>query len=221
MQLPKKLNYLTHLPVLKAVCKTFSPNGILELGCGKHSTSFFYNYDGNVVSLENDKKWCDSIRNICPDNDKFKLIYHDLGDGVSKRTTHNELSEKNINDVNKFYDNILHQYDLNFLFVDHWKSIRYRSIRYLADKFDIIAYHDAEDRKKGYKYRGLISEPIDGFFHWIYCSFTTYTGILINKKYNDKLEIFDKNMRYYHEKFCESINKKCKYKIKRVINAKN
>ena len=221
MQLSKRLNYLTHLPVLKAMCKTFSPTGILELGCGKHSTSFFYNYDGDIVSLENDEKWCESIRKICPDKDNFKLIFHDVGDGITKRTKHNELSEEKINNINNFYDDILSRYNLNFLFVDHWKSIRCRSIRYLSHKFDIIAYHDAEDKNKQYYYRTLISEPLDGFFHWIYCSFTTQTGILINKKYSDKLEIFDKNIEYYHEEFCKSIGKKCKCKIKRIKNEKN
>jgi len=214
MQLPKKLNYLTHLLILKAVCKTFSPTGILELGCGKHSTSFFYNYGGDVVSLENDKEWCDRIKMKYPDNEKFKLIYHNLGD-VDRRTRYEDLSIQKEKEINSFYDDILSKHDLNFLFVDHWRSIRCRSVRYLSSKFDIVVYHDAEDRNKRYKFNTLVSNPIENFFHWIHCSFTTHTGILINKKYADKLDIFDKNIAYYGKEFCDSIGKKYKHKIRK------
>ncbi len=217
IQLPKKKNYLTHLPVIKSACDVFLPKGILELGCGKHSTSFFYNYNGHVVSLESDKNWHDKIKQHFPDNDKFKLIYHNLEGKIRRNTRAWHVSDEIFNDIKLFYNNILNQNNFDMLFIDHWGSIRYRSLEYLYDKFDIIIYHDAEDRKKRYQYYKFVEHPVKDFFHWRYCSFTCQTGILIRKKYSDKLEIFDKKISFYGEEFCNEINVKYSHKMNKDI----
>ncbi len=214
MQLPKKGNYSTHLPVLKAVCDIFVPRGILELGCGKGSTPFFWNYKSMAVSLENDEEWYNKMKSVCKDKENFKLIYHNVGPKINRRTKFKEVSD--FSQIEKFYDNILDSYDLNFLFIDHWTSLRCKALQYLYEKFDIIAYHDAEDKRKIYKYH-LFELVSDDFFHWKYCSFSAKTGILIRKKYKDKLEDFREKINQYGIEFSKGFKQKYVHKIK-VLN---
>lgn len=213
MQLSKRLNYMTHLPILKSVCDIFLPRGVLELGCGKHSTSFFYDYNEMSVSLETDEKWFNKIKNEYPDKNNFKLIYHNLYGKISKKTAYGSVLPDDLKEVKDFYDGILKEHDLNFLFVDHLSCLRKRSVQHLYERFDIIVYHDAEDKKRQYNYRAL-DISLDNYYHWIHKSFTTNTGIIISKKYEDKLLKFNKRIKHYGDEFCNSILKKYKHVIK-------
>lgn len=168
-----------------------------------------------VVSVENDKKWCDRVKEVCCDSGFFKLIHHDLGEGVNKMTSYKHISDKQFNSARLFYDKILSEYDLDFLFVDHWRSLRAKTVQYLHSKFKYVVYHDAYDRRKEYNFRDLrISNDYDRF---LYKSFVASTGIIIKKPY-EKKEDFKEALKKQGREFLYNMypNKKYKHKLEEI-----
>lgn len=207
--------YATNVPVIKAVCEVITPKGIMELGCGLNSTVLIYDYDGDNVSIETDLDWFEDIKKICPDKDNFQLLRHPLRGGISRRTMYEDLSEEDISQAMSFYQSVIDKHDCNCLFIDHLTCFRYPSLQNLYDQFDIVAYHDADDTGDYYRY-GKFELQSNDFYHWVYKSFDATTGILIRKKYKDKLQEFEESLKRYEKEFCKEKGTSCSYIMEKI-----
>ena len=207
--------YSSHLPVLQSVCEVLLPEGILELGCGLNSTGLFYDYKGDVVTVETDRQWYDKMKETCPDKEGFKFIHHDLGD-TGRETSCEDMSEIDFSKTINFYNNATAGKDINLLFIDHIKCLRVNTLQNMYNKFDIILYHDAEDKMGQYGYKNFILDDRD-FYHWIYKSFAANTGIIIRKKYKDSLQRFEEVLMDREKEFCKKNGISCSYVMEKIV----
>jgi hypothetical protein len=91
--------YATHLPVLRAVLKTYEPKRVLELGIGMHSTPLFLNAGVSLTSLETNGSWfcraenladfdirlVDDIPASLPSLTDYDLVFVDDSDNATDR----------------------------------------------------------------------------------------------------------------------------------------
>lgn len=182
--------YGTHLPVLKAIIDVFQPRGVLELGAGRFSTPLFYHQMKTVVTVESDAKWIEEVAKDVPPRESFHLVHHALP-GLTSRTRINSIPERTKAESLRFYNRLLAQHPgLNLLFIDHVSGLRAYTLANLHARFDFVVYHDAEDR--GYGYEQFIPTLSTEYFHFLFRSFIPYTGILINKKFADRVSDFNR-----------------------------
>lgn len=71
--------FATHIPVLIGLARLIKVERVLELGCGPHSTMTFLNpstfpHLRELVSLENDPVWAESIRQCTRNDPRLNLI---------------------------------------------------------------------------------------------------------------------------------------------------
>lgn len=200
------LNYKwgSNRPVLKSIMDFFNPSGVLELGIGKYSTPLLYKYNKKLISIETDGDWIESIKKMIEPRDNFQAIHHKLLN-IHSKTKFNLISEKIKQDCIEFYKQYITP-DLEFLFVDHVSGLRASSLVALFDKFQYIAYHDAEPKQfKNYNYQILTKEKTKDYIHLMNKTPLVNTGILIHRKYSDIIksfiEILDNNNKEYCKQF--------------------
>lgn len=202
----------THVPVLKAVLECFEPTGILELGAGGESTPVFYEYGKKLVSIETDELWFSKIGKMLEPRKDFELIYHDIGHGIHRKSR--GILKEIINDCMLFYSKVLSEHaELNLLFIDHVTGLRASVLTKLFDRFDFVLYHDAEH--SGYHYREFDKVDSSDYHRLMFKSFKVWTGILIHKKYEDRLNEFDALLLKYGTEFCGTLGIPYKHDVKK------
>lgn len=197
----KLFNMGTHIPVLKAILEAFEPTGILELGIGENSTRMFYQYNKPLISIETDAEWYQYMKDELISKDNFKLIHHKLPANIHRKSKlHRDISMDLANDCVEFYKDVIEQNsDVNFLFIDHVSGLRGIALASLFDRFDFVVYHDAEN--KGYGYDLFKSKDSDQYIKFMFKSFESWSGILINNDYADKIECFEAALYKYGSEY--------------------
>lgn len=191
-----KITWGSHIPVHEALMDTYDVQGILELGAGLHSTSFFFNNCEDVVSIETDEEWIAKLRESLKEDQHHKLVLHPVPDDISRATRRNNVTKEFLKESVSFWKKNISD-NMNYLFIDSISCLRLEALEKLKNKFDIIVFHDANPRglnnhynvdildklSKSKKYNLIVDE-----------TYTQYTGILILKKL-DKLDQFESNHR--------------------------
>jgi ubiquinone/menaquinone biosynthesis C-methylase UbiE len=140
MNMASGYEWATHQPLIKAVMELYKPAFVLELGSGIYSTPLFLSYGVEFVTIENDKGWCQKIK----DEYSIQPILHEIR-GVHAGTGYNELTVEQRRDIFKYYRNLeVPEVKPRLLFVDNYCACRLLSIDALSDRFDLIIYHDSE-----------------------------------------------------------------------------
>lgn len=189
----------------------FKPTGILELGAGKKSTPIFYGYGKKLISIETDKKWFLMIKEMLEPRTGFEILYHDVGHGICRKSLN--LSKEVIDRCILFYDNVLDKHtELDLLFIDHISGLRAPVLIRLFNRFDFILYHDAQH--SGYRYGKFDMVDSSGYRHLMFRSFKVWTGVLIHKKHEDKIDEFNALLLKYGTEYCDVLGILYKHTVK-------
>jgi len=173
----------------------------MELGAGLNSTYEFFKHDIYVVSIETDESWIDKIKIDLVEDDKHKLIYHDIGyNNITRSTLAPDIPKDVFDEALKIY---LYHYQkkLNMLFIDQFAGLRFHSLQNLYSKFDVIIYHDVEESHL-YGYNDFIDDV--GYIRIIDKTFIAWTGILIHPRMEKYIGSF---CRYYKAIYTDHANK--------------
>lgn len=174
----RSFEYGTHLPVLQSLLDVFRPQGVLELGAGRHSTALFHRSVKHLVSIETHAKWVEELRRTIPAREHFALVHHSVP--FSERTRYREIPQAAKDECVRHYETVLSQHpQLDLLFIDHVSGLRAHSLAALYSRFDLAVYHDAEDRGYGWEQFDFDRSPTH--FHFIFKTFVPHTGVLIRK----------------------------------------
>jgi len=191
-------------PVIKTIMEYFIPKGVLELGVGRYSTPLLYSYNIPLVSIESDKSWIDTVKELVPDRDNFKLIHHDIG--IHFKTKYQDIDDKTKNDCVEFYKTYITS-DLEFLFVDHVSGLRASSIIGLFDKFKFIAYHDAEAKQfRNYNYHSITPKITKDYFHFMNQTPLVNTGIFLHHDYEKDIDDFIFQLQLNNRDYCQKFD---------------
>ena len=138
------LKWGSHIPLNKAIIKTFPDIGVMELGAGLYSTKMFFEETNHTVSIESNREWIDNVLNDgVYEDDNHKIIHHKLPADVTHHNTPDQIDKSVFDDAINFYTSNMNN-NLNFLFVDCYVGLRLNALRGLHELFDIVVYHDAE-----------------------------------------------------------------------------
>lgn len=138
--------YSTHRPILKKYIEISNGN-VLELGIGYGSTGFILdilkNTNRKLISIENDKKWIEKMKNLFPPSENH--IYHYYTDYTTE-----------LNDIFTKYSET---FGVVFLDSSPWMS-RIAALNYFKDnkKTDYILIHDVDFYPKNNIIGTIISE---------------------------------------------------------------
>ena len=198
----KEFKWGSHKPILQAIMEAFDPTGILELGCGNYSTKFLYSFNKPLTSIDTDKAWIKKIAKELPPRDNFKIIHHPFFD-YKRSNKPSLIPDQHANMAIKFYKKFLSP-EYNFLFIDHDAGVRGRTLTALYKYFDIIAFHDAED--KIYEY---IMPNVPTYTEYIFNMFKPWTGVLLRTdlKNSPKYNVFMNKVIEYGNIFFDKLDK--------------
>ncbi len=141
--------YGSHLPILRTLFDMYPIDEVTELGTGLFSTKFFLSKGVKLRSIENDKKWIDQLKTLCPNH---AIEHHDVtGLGITDQV----IPPSMMPEIVKYYNS---GFKGNLLFVDQYTALRSLSIEMLHKNFDIIVFHDSEAKYYGYEKLKFSSE---------------------------------------------------------------
>ncbi len=175
----RSFEYGTHLPVLRSLLDVFQPHGVLELGAGLHSTALFHRSVKELVSIETNEKWVAEMRRTIPQRQHFTLLHHRFA--FNERTRYREIPQAAKDEAVRHYEAVLAGHPkLDLLFIDHVSGLRSHTLAALHPRFDLVAYHDAEDQGYGWQQHDFDHSPTH--FHFILKTFVPHTGVLIRRE---------------------------------------
>ncbi len=193
----------SHVPLHRAILKSFTIDGILELGAGIYSTKEFFSSSKRVISIENDGGWIDRLRDHVDEDATHRMVHHVLKNkSIDKGTPLEQVTEKERLDAISFYKQYVSD-DINMLFIDGYTCFRFDALQSLYGFFDIVTYHDAEESELyGYNYfRNYMK-----YLHFIDKTFIVYTGLLIRPDLKDHIPLFMENFKKECEIYADYLN---------------
>ncbi len=174
--------YGTHLPVLVTTLRLFQINGVLELGGGVYSTQLFHQSTETVQTIENDHSWYEQLKSKFHVSLKKTVIFDETDFSRKEKLLWNDIPTRAKNSLLLYHKTLMAHPEINFLFVDHFVSLRSVSLLSLIRFMDVIVYHDSESLSYGYDGFLLLADLSD--FSLIQVSATQpYTSILIRKTF--------------------------------------
>lgn len=177
----------SHIPTNQALLDYLSIDGVLEIGAGLNSTPMFARHIPNCVSIETDEEWVERMRAEIGPRRGLDLVHYDLKDPSIKRNTRRVSEEVETRFLDFCRTKI--RPDINMLFVDGISSLRYVSVVELTRFFDVVTFHDYQDKGKKNHYRGGIPK-IDNYDLFVDQTFEAHTGILIASDLEFNLDHF-------------------------------
>jgi len=174
--------YGTHLPVLATTLRLFQINGVLELGGGVYSTQLFHQSTETVQTIENDHSWYEELKSKFHVSLKKTVIFDETDFSRKEKLLWNDIPTRAKNSLLLYHKTLMAHPEINFLFVDHFVSLRSVSLLSLIRFMDVIVYHDSESLSYGYDGFLLLADLSD--FSLIQVSATQpNTSILIRKTF--------------------------------------
>jgi hypothetical protein len=184
--------WASHKPLTKSIMEFYKPKFVLELGVGNFSTPELLK-ENDYLGIENDIKWIDTIKN------KYKninILHHDLGNDVQISTKYQSLSQNQINEFVKFYNDIhIPNVESKLLFVDQFTCVRTLSLNALGNKFDIIIYHDSEP--SGIKWYNYDLINLKDFKKYHLKTDIVWTTLLIKNLDPKIIDVINKNINEF------------------------
>lgn len=166
----------SHIPTNQALIDYLPIEGVLEIGAGLNSTPMFARSGVECVSIETDEEWVARMRAEIGPLRGLDLVHYDLKDPSIKRNT--RTASREVEEQFLSFCQAKIRPDLNMLFVDGISSLRYVSVTELAKFFDVVTFHDYQDKGKKNHYRGGIPK-IENYDLFVDQTFEAHTGILI------------------------------------------
>lgn len=195
----KKIRWGSHIPVNNSVISALPITGVMELGAGFNSTPIFFKSLENVVSIEADAKWIATLQSEAGlvNTDTQLLIHHDVPTSIKRGTLRSNIPKSIRKEAIKFYSYHIKP-ELNYLFVDQYAGFRVDSLIYLHDKFDVIAYHDAQPADDPF-YDYTAFKPSNDYLWFRYETFPGYTGVIVSKKFHTYIDDFINTLKLESE----------------------
>jgi hypothetical protein len=78
---------------------------------------------------------------------------------------------------------------MNYLFVDCFAGFRMPALNGLYQRFDVICYHDTEE-KYAWQYDYHLFNPNEDYLHYMDRTFDANSGFVISKRFQDLLPAF-------------------------------
>lgn len=175
----QKQTWGSHIPTNISLIKAFNISGVIELGAGYHSTGSFFDNCNNVTSIETDKEWVDTIKKDIIETETNKIVHYQMPDGIVRYTRRDKTNSE---DRQGYIDFVIEQKQdaHNMLFVDCISSLRYDSVVKLHTMFDVVTFHDYQERGRKNHYCGGIKHSKD-YTLYIDTTYEAHTGILVKK----------------------------------------
>jgi hypothetical protein len=184
--------WASHKPLTKSIMEFYKPKFVLELGVGNFSTPELLK-ENDYLGIENDIKWIDTIKNK---SNTIHLLHHDLGNDVQISTKYQSLSQNQINEFVKFYNDIhIPNVEPKLLFVDQFTCVRTLSLNALGNKFDIIIYHDSEP--SGIKWYNYDLINLKDFKKYHLKTDIVWTTLLIKNLDPKIIDVINKNINEF------------------------
>ncbi len=205
MNIDNDYAWSTHAPLLKALIKIVSPDTIVELGLGMHSTPIFLKSEAKkIFFIENDKEWLEHSKKDFVFDHRCEVHYHDLGENILLGTKRRELTQDQQKSIQEYYQQLQEKIKgsgLKLLFVDNFACARAIAINTLTHSFDIVVYHDCQP--KGVKwYEYYFEKPIyERFNNYVLKTPTAWTGCFINKNLNIEELLFN-DIKSFNNEYC-------------------
>lgn len=210
----KEFTLGTHLPVLSSILEVFEPLGIVELGVGLKSTPLLYNYGKELLSIESDLEWLKKVEQVVAPRNDVTMVHHDIGHDVNVKTKYNQISAQVLEECMEFYNALTKDKYFDFLFIDHVSGLRIHTLIELFDRFQVVAYHDAQH--PGYYFDRFSSVDSSDYLHFMFESLGVYTGVLVHKKHSEKIEAFEEALKNYGKEYCKDFNALYEHKLRRI-----
>lgn len=208
----KTLRWGSHIPVHKALFKTFKISGTLELGAGHNSTPMLSTLSNKSTSIETDINWINTLKEKYNFSENHQFVHHKIPKYINRSTPAKEINDQIMQEASDLYLKYSSE-NLNFLFIDCDTCFRLKALELLHDKFDFITYHDAEEPET-YGYDKF--KPNINYFHFIERRTLAYTGILISKKYEKYIDLFLENLEKEINEYLNNFNVVAYKELKRI-----
>ena len=177
--------YGTHLPILVTALSLLQITGVLELGGGVYSTQLFHESTETVQTIENDRNWHEELKRKFDVSLKKAVILDATDFGRKEKLTWNDIESRAKNSLVLYHDTLKAHSEINFLFVDHFVSLRSVALTSLISFMDVVVYHDSESLSYGYGGFFLLADLSD--FSLIHVSATKpHTSILIRNSFTSR-----------------------------------
>lgn len=196
----KTLRWSSHIPINKAVLKSFQINGVLELGAGNNSTRMFLENGVEFISIESDKDWIESLN--------IPNVIHYPAEGITRSTLRQHIPKQLLDDTIDFY--ISKKGNHNFLFIDCYAGFRLEALQRMHNLFDVIVFHDYEEREdKNYGYSKF--KPDSNYRLFKDKTWVANCGIVIKEDLMELFPTFYSNFETECKQFANQF--KCFYKV--------
>jgi len=207
----RTMRWGSHIPLNQSLIEAFPITGVLELGAGLYSTKMFFDLCPMVTSIENDLKWIQGLRSDpgIKEDDLHKIIHHDIPSNIKVSTLPSEIPNLVLDSAIRFYEAHMDQ-RMNFLFVDCYAGFRMPALNSLHHKFDIICYHDTEDKFK-WQYEYDQFKPSKDHLHFMDRTFDANSGYLISKELAHLITKFTDTYAKNAEAYARRFN--CKHRV--------
>ncbi len=193
----------SHIPLHRAILKTFPIHGILELGAGIYSTKEFFSTSQRVISIENDSEWVKKMRTLVKEDSTHKIVHHVLDNkNIQNGTLYGQVSDDEVKNAVSFYKQYIND-DVNMMFVDGYACFRQPALQNLYGCFDVITYHDTE-KPKLYGYNHFRNSL--GYLHFVEKTFIAHTGLLIKLDFKECIPLLMENLKKECEIHADYLN---------------
>lgn len=201
-QQQRDLRWGSHIPLNTTILKVLPITGVLELGAGLNSTGLFFNNADYVTSVEADQQWIQTLREKgLEDTPKHKIVHHPLPEGIVRGTYRENIDPKLLKEAATFYKAQITD-EMNYLFVDCYAGFRLEALLELHHLFDVIAYHDAEE-KHDYEYGYSTFHANVDYRHFIDKTFLAHTGLLVTSRFDEYMPKFIETLNIESDKYAK------------------
>ena len=191
---------MTHAPLIRAVMDVYKPQFVLESGIGEYSTPIFIEYGVKYLGIDTSLTWVQDFINKYDLN----IFYHDIGE-IACRLNYKKITEEQRADIQEYYEGLLFP-DIHpdLLFVDQDACCRLISINVLSPKFDIILYHDHDD--KGFEDNSYELINDYGFNRYALTTPMTGAGVMIRQGLDKGFSVLNDTIQIYIKQFREAFS---------------
>jgi hypothetical protein len=142
MREKSKRRFGSHIPLNKALLRTFPMHGVMEIGCGFMSTPMFREFKISLLSIDENLKWIQKMKKSVKRNKKHRYVHNLISDPTVKASSMN-LSKQVIQESVELYRKHIGK-SLDMLFVDNYSGLRQYALMGLYRDFKISTWHDSE-----------------------------------------------------------------------------
>lgn len=197
----QKVTWGSHIPLHKAIIKTYGIKDVVEYGAGIHSTKMFFDAVPFVTSIETDHNWIDYVRKSVEQNPTHFIKHLDILDHLPRRThikniRNFEVESSLFNYVKERIPHIVGYQNTKqtrqLMFVDCISSLRHFILNEFYKNHTVITFHDYNKKGRHNHWNGGVRCP-DGYTMFVDATYKAHTGIWLDNRLIDKLDQLKQN----------------------------